>query len=66
AFSPSATGGNPDAYDGMGVIYNVPVAVPPIAPTLLPTAEQPIVPSPEPTAEATAVPTAEPTASSGG
>jgi len=51
AFSPSATGGNPAAYDGVGVIYNVPVTVQPIAPapTLLPTAEQPIVPSPEPT-----------------
>jgi hypothetical protein len=52
AFSPSATGGIPAAYDGIGVIYNVPVAVLPIAPapTLLPTAEQPIVPSPEPSA----------------
>ena len=50
AFSPSATGGNPPAYDGVGVIYNVPVAVQPIAPTPLPTAEQPIVPTPEPTA----------------
>ena len=54
AFSPSATGGNPPAYDGIGVIYSVPVAVQPIAPTPLPTAEQPIVPTPE----ATAVPTA--------
>ena len=53
AYSPSATGGNPDAYHGVGVIYNVPVAVLPIAPapTLLPTAEQPIVPSPDATAE---------------
>jgi hypothetical protein len=68
AFSPSATGDIPDAYDGVGVIYNVPVAVPPIAPapTLLPTAEQPIVPSPEPTGEATAIPTAEVTATSSG
>jgi hypothetical protein len=49
AFSPSATGGIPAAYDGVGVIYNVPVAVLPIAPTPLPTAEQPIVPTPEPT-----------------
>jgi len=50
AFSPAATGGNPPAYDGVGVIYNVPVAVLPIAPTPLPTAEQPIIPTPEPTA----------------
>ena len=39
AFSPSASGGNPAAYDGVGVIYNVPVAVLPIAPTPLPTVE---------------------------
>ena len=66
AFSPSATGGNPAAYDGVGVIYNVPVTFPPIAPTLLPTAEQPIVPSPVPTSASTAEPTTEPTATSGG
>ena len=71
AFSPSATGDIPDAYDGVGVIYNVPVIVPPIAPTLLPTAEQPIVPSPEPTTvaptvEPTTAPTAEATATSSG
>ena len=63
AFSPSASGDNPDAYDGVGVIFNVPVALPPIAPTGLPTAEQPIGPSPEPTTEATSeAPTAEPSA----
>jgi hypothetical protein len=64
AYSPSAAGGNPAAYDGVGVIYNVPIPVQPIAPvpTVLPTAEQPIVPPPEPTAE----PTTEPAATSSG
>jgi hypothetical protein len=59
AFSPSATGGNPAAYDGVGVIYNIPVAVQPIAPapTVLPTSEQPIVPPPESTTEPSATST---------
>ncbi len=39
AFSPSATGAVPDAYDGVGVIFNVLVAVPPIAPAPTQTVE---------------------------